>query len=210
LFLPPAIITSLGLATKGWRSLRRLCRDRNQTRRKEESSLWILADTQTLEEAIEQFNRQATWTYVDKRNSSYVRGLTVISPTLPFPRRHGRRRQVRQLLAVQTACGIELSPALAAYTYGRMDDKERPVYCLEFERSAMPLLQMVGVGKDRTTNLKHLDILLLAKPHSSHTNYPLRINLQPMKTSTHRISGSCCLRCSSATIFVATLSCWRS
>jgi hypothetical protein len=123
---------------------------------------WIFANRQILEEAMEQFNRQTSWNYVEKRNREQTKDRTVIPSRISVSRSQSRRRQIQHLLALQNACAIKLSQAVKTSIFGKMDDKERPIHTMDCNAVSTELLQMIGSGIGGTTNLKRLHILL---PH---------------------------------------------
>jgi hypothetical protein len=149
---------------------------------------WILANRQILKEAMEQYNRQATWTYIRNTESSKdnldTSNARAIAWRLPPARRQNRQLHARQLLALQNASNIKILE-LNLWVQHSIDDRKRPVHSVEFCGLGAKLLPLLEAGIAGTTNLKHLHLVMYAGSHfhpEAHHERPVSFNLQPLDT----------------------------
>ncbi|KAF1942707.1 hypothetical protein EJ02DRAFT_511483 [Clathrospora elynae] len=146
------------------------------------TSPWILASRQVLEEAMEQFNRQMSWTYVN-----YSTGRTN-TPTLawrsPRAKRANRQRKDPQLLAVENACHLILATQLTLNTLGEMDAKENAISRVMFDQKATELLHVLGQGTVGSKSLKrlHLEFEACGPWCGEQLDDPIEVDLRHMES----------------------------
>lgn len=139
---------------------------------------WFLTNKQTLHEAMEQFNRQAAWSYISSSYGRKERQLAVWKPL------YTKRRSTRtgpKLLALRNASTIDMPNLLTMYVHGEMDANEIPITRLIFDRTTVELLQVLEPSLAGTMSLKSLSIALSANAWSAAaSNHPVTIDLGPL------------------------------
>jgi hypothetical protein len=146
-----------------------------QQRYQRQSHIWCLANKQVCNEAIDQFQREATWTLI---NISCLPESLYLG-TWRKPASRGRAvRMGPVLLTPGGAFNIHLGKCIEMHTLGEMDSSEKPIHRIAFQQSN--LLQRLGSSLSGTANLRSLglNMLLWSFPPDSTTPYPVNIDLQ--------------------------------
>ncbi|KAF2134169.1 hypothetical protein P153DRAFT_353358 [Dothidotthia symphoricarpi CBS 119687] len=124
-------------------------------------SPWILASKQVLEEAIQQFQREASWTYMNRPSfNTDVRQIGGWSSSIT--RRPANRRSPI-LLTIDTVPIIKFPQSLLMGAYGEMDNRETPIYRIQFYSDTRHLLQSLFASVSRTASLRSLSLVVEGK-----------------------------------------------
>jgi hypothetical protein len=146
--------------------------DRTQ-RSQGQSHIWWLANKQVCNEAIDQFQREATWTLTNDSG----RPENVYHGTWRNPASRGRATRIGPvLLTPGGASNIHLGKCLVIHTLGEMDCSEKPIHRMTFQES--DLLQRLGSGLAGTANLRRLELNLLLWSFPSDSTTPCLVNIE--------------------------------
>lgn len=140
---------------------------------------WFLANKQVLSEALQQFNRLATWTHIILLPGD-MEIIQLASWKLPVPSRR-KTKYIPLLLALDNAHTIDMARSFTLYTHGEMDETEKPIHRIAFHASTTPLLKTLASSVASMPNLKHLHIRLEAHAwYGGASDLPIIVDLQPL------------------------------